>query len=193
MLGDPPEGTTSLEARSCMDLSIVIAVGDVEESIGRDVRRVVQHLRALGLGFEILAVNDGCCDNSPAVLRLLEPEIPELRALTGDAAGRAFLRGAAEARGPALVLWDAGGGAFPLAALGWALQRLAAGKQAIVLRGRCIVGARLACLPALVGSSGRGLLFERTFERQARDLDLEIVGARRRAGLLEPVLRFLAA
>jgi glycosyltransferase involved in cell wall biosynthesis len=174
-------------------LSVVIAVREAEETIGRDVRRIADHLRAGGVSFEVLAVNDGCCDNSFSVLRLVAASVPELRLCTGDAAGRAFIRGTAEAQGEMVVLLDAGRGTMPLAPLGWAVARLGSGVDAVVLRGRCILGRRLACLPAIISTEGRGDLFERRFERNARDLEVEVVGTRtRREGLLAPVLRFLA-
>src|SRR4029077_7759048 len=87
-------------------LSIVIAVREAEETIGRDVRQIANHLRAAGVSFEILAVNDGCCDNSLAVLRLVTAQVPELRLCSGDARGRAFVRGASEARGELVALID---------------------------------------------------------------------------------------
>jgi glycosyltransferase involved in cell wall biosynthesis len=176
-------------------LSVVLAVREAEETIGRDVRRIAEHLRAVGRPFEILAVNDGCCDNSLAVLRLVAAQVPELRLCAGDAAGRAFVRGAAEAQGAVVALVQAGAGSLPLAPLGWALSRLERGADALIFRGRCIVGRRLACLASIVRSWGRGDLFERSFERSARGLVVEVVGTRPRrpGGLLAPVLRFLAA
>jgi hypothetical protein len=174
-------------------LSVVIAVRDAEETIGRDVRRIADHLREAGVSFEVLAVNDGCCDNSFSVLRLVAAAVPELRLCAGDAAGRAYVRGTAEAQGELVILLDAGRGGLPLATLGWALARLTRGVDAIVMRGRCILGRRLACLPAIVSSGGRGDMFERRFERNARGLEVEVVGTRpRAAGLLAPVFRFLA-
>ena len=180
---------------SSVTFSVVLAVRDVEEMVGRDVRRIAEHLRARGTSFEILAVNDGCRDNSLTVLRLLAAQVPELRLHPGDVSGRAFLRGAAEASGEVVALAEIGRGTFPLPALGWAHARLAAGRDAVVFRGRCIVAARLACLSAIVRASGRGPMFESTFERSARGLSVDVVGAparRRRQGLLGPVLRLLA-
>lgn len=176
------------------EISVIFAVRNSEESVGRDVRRVTTYLRSLGKSFEIVAVNDGCRDNSLAVLRLLSAEVPELRLCAAESAGRAFVRGVAEARGTVMVLCDGERGEFPLAAVGWALSRVAAGRKGVILRGRCIVGDRMACLPAVLAARGRGDQYERNFEREAVDLALEIVGTRpRRAGLLAPVLRFLAA
>jgi hypothetical protein len=178
------------------ELAVVVTIRDVEESVGRDVRRVAAHLRSQGADFEIVAVNDGSRDNSWALLTLLAGEVPELRLVPGDMAGRAFMRGIAEARGRHVVLWEADRtGALPLQALGWALSRVSGGKAAVVLRGRCIVADRLGALPALIQSRGRGDLYERAFERSAADLDVEVVGLRpaRKPGILAPVLRFLAA
>lgn len=177
-------------------LSVVVTIRDVEESVGRDVRRVAIHLRSCGAAFEIVAVNDGSRDNSWALLTLLAAELPELRLVPGDMSGRPFIRGVAEARGRHVVLWEADRtGALPLPALGWALSRVSAGKDAVVLRGRCIVADRLGALPAVIQARGRGDLYERSFERSAADLDVQVVGLRppRKPGLLGPVLRFLAA
>ena len=67
-----------------------------------------------------------------------------------------------------------------LAPLGWALSRLAAGRDAVVLRGRYVVARRLAALPVIVRASGSGLLFEAVFERRAQELGIDIVGSRPR-------------
>ena len=180
--------------RTSPSLSVVIAVREAEETIGRDVRQMAQHLRAAGVSFEILAVNDGCCDNSLAVLKLVATQVPELRLCAGDARGRAFIRGASEAQGQTIALVDSAGGSLPLAALGWAMSRLDR-LDAIVFRGRCVLGRRLATLPAIIRARGRGDLFERSFERAAQSLTVDVVGTRPRpvTGLLAPVLRFLAA
>jgi glycosyltransferase involved in cell wall biosynthesis len=174
-------------------LSVVVAVREAEETIGRDVRRIADHLRAAGVSFEVLAVNDGCCDNSLAILQLLAAQVPELRLCPGNACGRAFIRGAAEARGEAVALLDGAARELPLASFGWALARLGRGADAVVFRGRYVLARRLACLAAIVRSGGRGDAFQRSFERNAHRLEVEVVGSRpRRVGLLSPVLRFLA-
>jgi glycosyltransferase involved in cell wall biosynthesis len=183
------------QSSPCPTLSVVLAVRESEETIGRDVRVMAQHLRAAGVSFEILAVNDGCCDNSLAVLRLLEAQVPELRICAGDARGRAFVRGAAEAMGHLVALVEPGDGSLPLSTLGWAASRLERSTHAVVFRGRCVVARRLPCLPAIIRSRGRGDVFERSFERAAHGLAIDVVGTRPRmpTGLLAPVLRFLAA
>ena len=82
-----------------------------------------------------------------------------------------------------------------LRTLGWALSRLGRSTDAIVFRGRCVLGRRLPVLSPLVRTRGRGDLFERSFERTAHGLQVDVVGTRSRlpGGFLAPVLRFLAA
>ena len=177
------------------ELSVVIAVGNHEDSIGHEIRSVAAHLGRLGRAFEILAVNNGSSDNSFSIVNILAGSIPELRVLGRESSGRPFLRGASEARGDVVVLLDAGK-RVSLAPLGWALSRLGAGRDAVVLRGRYLVARRLAALPVIVRASGPGLLFEAVFERRAQELGIDVVGSRPRSPmplLLRPVLRFLAA
>ena len=177
------------------EISVVLAVGNHEDSIGHLIRSVAAHLQRLGRSFEILAVNGGSSDNSLSIATILADSIPQLRVLSREAGGRPFLRGASEARGAALVLLETGR-SVSLAPLGWALSRLAAGRDAVVLRGRYVVARRLAALPVIVRASGPGLLFEAVFERRAQELGIDVVGSRPRKPtplLLRPVLRFLAA
>lgn len=182
---------------SDVEISVVLSIRDDDDVVGHRVRSIAAHLRSLGLLFEIVAVNDGCRDNSFAILDLLSARVPELKLVRADAAGRSFLRGASEARGTVVVLCEASRPLY-LAPLGWALGRLAAGREAVILRGRYIVARRLLALPVIVRATGPGLLFERVFEQRARDLGIHVVGSRplERGGvarLLGPVLRFLAA
>jgi hypothetical protein len=176
-------------------ISVILAVGNVEDKVGHQIRRVADHLRGLGVTFEILAVNDGCSDNSLSIAGLMAATIPELRVLTRNVAGRAFLRGTSEARGAVVVLLEASR-TVSFAPLGWALSRLGAGREAVILRGRYIVARRLMALPVIVRASGPGLLFEPIFERRAQELGIDVVGSRPKQPtplLLRPVLRFLAA
>jgi hypothetical protein len=177
------------------EISVVVAVGDHEDSVGHLIRRVASHLSGLGRPFEILVVNAGSSDNSMSIATLLAGSIPQVRVLSRRTPGRAFLRGSSEARGEVVVLLDASK-QVSLAPLGWALSRLAAGRDAVVLRGRYVVARRLAALPVIVRASGPGLLFEPVFERRAQELGIDVVGSRARRPmplLLRPVLRFLAA
>jgi cellulose synthase/poly-beta-1,6-N-acetylglucosamine synthase-like glycosyltransferase len=177
------------------EVSVVLAVRNHEDVIGAGTRRVVEHLRELDRPFEVVGVNAGSWDTSFKVLRLLAASVPELRLIEKDVAGRAFIRGVSEARGPAVVLMDSGRLPRSLCPLGWTLSRLDRGTEAVVVRGRWITARRLPALPAIARTRGVGDIFERGFEREARDLSLEVVGTARRAptGLLAPVWRLLAA
>jgi hypothetical protein len=177
------------------EISVVLSVGNDEDLVGHQIRTIAGHLGRLGVPFEILAVNDGSTDNSLSIATLLAATTPELRVLARNVAGRAFLRGTSEARGAVVVLLEAGR-KVSLAPLGWALSRLSAGREAVILRGRYIVARRLLALPVIVRASGPGLFFESVFERRAQDLGIDVVGSRPRRPtplLLRPVLRFLAA
>jgi hypothetical protein len=177
------------------EISAVVAVGNHEDSIGHEIKRVACHLKSLGRSYEIIVVNAGSTDNSMSIASLLASSMPHVQVLSREVAGRAFLRGSSEARGATVLLLDAGKPAS-LAPLGWALSRLAAGRDAVVLRGRYVVARRLPALPVIVRASGPGLLFEPVFERRAQELGIDIIGSRPRGRmplLLRPVLRFLAA
>jgi hypothetical protein len=177
------------------DISVVLTIRNDEETVGHQVKALASHLRSLGRSFEVVAVNDGSRDNSLSILNLLAPKVPELRMIASNVAGRAFLRGTSESRGSVVVLLEASR-SVSLAPLGWALARLEAGREAVILRGRYIVARRLLTLPIIVRASGPGLLFEHVFERRARDLGIDVVGTRPSSAaplLLRPVLRFLSA
>lgn len=194
-----PRSTPSqpLRALSAPEISVVLAVHDDEERIGHQVKAIAGHLRALKRPFEILAVNNGSRDNSLSILELLAARLPELRVVRADAGGRAFLRGAEQAAGTLLILIEAGR-RTTVAPIGWALSRLAAGRDAVILRDRYVVARLRPVLPVLARASGPGLLFESLFERRAQALGLDVVGSRAvpkgaTSLLLAPVLRFLAA
>ena len=177
------------------EISVVVAVADHEDTVGHTIRRVASHLTRLGRTFEIVVANAGSSDNSLSIAGLLASSVPELRVLPHEGSGRPYLRGSSEARGDIVVFLDAGKPAS-LAPLGWALSRIAAGRDAVVLRGRYVVARRLATLPVVVRASAPGLLFEPLFERRAQELGIDVVGSRPKRPtplLLRPVLRFLAA
>ena len=185
----------SQRVQSQPELSVVIAVGDQEDSIGHLIRNVASHLSSLGRTFEILVVNAGSKDNSLSIASVLASSVAQIEVLARDVAGRAFLRGTSEARGDVVVLVDASK-PVSLAPLAWALSRLGSGRDAVVLRGRYIVARRLTVLPVVVRAAGPGVLFEAVFEQRAQELGIDIVGSRSRRPvplLLRPVLRFLAA
>lgn len=181
------------------EVSVVIAVRNHEDAIGHQVRAVASHLRSLGRTFEVIAVNDGSRDNSLPILELLAARLPELRVVRTSAAGRAFQRGALEANGGILIL-VADASRLPLAPLGWALSKIAAGRDAVLLRGRYVVGRTAATARLVARAPGPGSAFERLFERLAARPQpgfwLDVVGSRPPAPtgtsrLLDPLLRFL--
>lgn len=86
------------------DVSVILPFGDDEEFVGIAVRRTAEHLRGLGLSFEILAIDEDSGDNSHAVLALLRGELPELRVTHASARGRGIDVGAGRAQGTLLVV-----------------------------------------------------------------------------------------
>lgn len=175
------------------EVSLVLAVSDAEDCVGSDIRTFAQHMSRLGRSFEIVAVNEGSCDNSLAVLRLLEAQIPQLRVIYRDVSGRAFVRGMAEAQGQVVILASTEQRPLTWAPLGWAMGRLESGRDAVVLRNRYVVARRLPCLPAVARARGASLSFERRFENQATGLALELVGQRRPASVLGDLAEALRA
>lgn len=182
-------------AASHPELSLVLPIRNGEETVGREIRAAASHLTALGRTFEIVAVNDGCRDNSLSIVQLIARDLPQVRLVCRDVSGRAFVRGATEASGSLIVLVHGTERVgTPWAPLGWALSRVeTAGMDGVVLRGRYIVARRLPALPTIARARGRNEVFERDFERQAFGLSLDVVGSRRPApSLLAPVRRLLA-
>jgi glycosyltransferase involved in cell wall biosynthesis len=173
------------------ELSLVLAFGDSEDSIGHTVRDAIRHLTALGKTFEIIAVNEGSRDNSLAVLQLLAERTPgaQLSVIHRDSSGRAYCRGAAEARGGALVLLRAHAGIGPLAPLGLALHRLNHGQDVVVVPGRFLVCRRDAASVAIARTRGASVDFERRFLRETERLSVLTLGAARETTLANPLLR----
>src|SRR5215217_266232 len=84
--------------RPRFDVSVILPFGDDEEAVGIAVRRTAEHLRGLGLRFEILAIDEDSGDNSHAVLALLRAEVPELRVTHAPGRGRGIDAGAGRAQ-----------------------------------------------------------------------------------------------
>jgi len=166
-----------------MDISVVIAVGNVEDHIGHDVRRIAQALSRRHLAFEILAVGDDTRDTSLPLLQVLREEVPQLQVWGGSGPGRAFRRGATHARGEWILLWDSAVATqgFPASILGFALAELSR-KDVFIMRGRLIAARRQAALPVLLPLVGKGDAYEQAFERRslATGLRLGVRGPARR-------------
>src|SRR6266513_5391277 len=86
------------------DVSVILPFGDDEEAVGIAVRRTAEHLRGLGLAFEILAIDEDSGDNSHAVLALLRADVPELRVTHAPGRGRGVDVGCARAQGTLLLV-----------------------------------------------------------------------------------------
>lgn len=179
-----------------LEVSVVIPFADDEERVGALSRRIAGHLRALGLRFEILAVDEDSGDNSVALLSLLRAEVPELRVLEAPGHGHGFAAGARAARGSVLWLVDARRGASSgLAPFSWAHARVSGDAADVVaVEGRYVLCRRTRAWRVLDAVRGRGDAFERRFLRRARTRGLRVetpprpsasrdAGAGRRMGL----------
>jgi hypothetical protein len=167
-------------------LSIVLPFADHEDVLGAGCRRLAGHCRALGISFELLAIDEGSGDNSHALLALLRPELPELRILTVPGPDRAFAAGAAAARGRTVMLVEPLAATRSLAALDAALTRLGHGADLVILPGRFAVARRTRALGVLDPTRGRGPGFERRLARRASRRGLRVDTF---AGTPEPAVR----
>src|SRR5438552_18342726 len=86
------------------DVSVILPFGDDEEAVGIAVKRTAEHLRGLGLAFEIIAIDEDSGDNSHAVLALLRGEVPELRVTHASGRGRGVDVGVSRAQGTLLAV-----------------------------------------------------------------------------------------
>jgi glycosyltransferase involved in cell wall biosynthesis len=93
-----------------LDISVVVPIYNEEENIARLYERLTAALGALGLAYEIIAVDDGSRDRSFALLRDLAANDPRLRVVRfrrnfGQTA--AFVAGFERARGDVVITIDA--------------------------------------------------------------------------------------
>jgi len=156
------------------DLTVVLPFAAHEEVVGKAVRRVADHLRALGLSFELLAVDQGASDNSRSVLALLRKDLAELDVC--DAEGDLVVAPAvARARGRVLWVLDVEAALAPLAPFARAHREVARGAQDIVVvTGRFAVCYRSRTADALRLARGTGERFTRSLVRRARPRRLAI-------------------
>src|SRR3954467_776026 len=144
-----------MSERPRFDISVILPFGDVEEAVGIAVRRTAEHLRTLGVSFEILAIDEDSGDNSHAVLALLRAEVPELRVTHAPGRGRGVDVGSARAQGTLLVIATPDVAAASLDGVGDACRRLLAndgdaevalGRYTVVHRVRSLIAFRAARL-----------------------------------------------
>jgi hypothetical protein len=161
------------------DVSVILPFGDDEEFVGIAVRRTAEHVRSLGLSFEILAIDEDSGDNSHAVLALLRAEVPELRVTHASGRGRGIEVGASRAQGTLIVVATPDVASASLDGVGESLRRLLAGEgDAEVALGRYTVAHRVRSLVAFRGARLIGPAMHRRLAKrlQVRNLSVRMAG-----------------
>lgn len=183
------------------DVSVILPFGDDEEAVGIAVRRTAEHMRGLGLAFEILAIDEDSGDNSHAVLALLRAEVPELRVTHAPGRGRGVDVGAARAQGTLLVISTPDVASASLDGVGEACRRLLDGDgDAEVALARFTVAHRVRSLAALRGARLIGSAMHRRLAKRlgVRHMQVRIAGtvgtgaATARAGAIGRLRAFAA-
>lgn len=93
-----------------VELSIIIPAFNEEARLPGTLRRIADYLRAKGLEFEMLVVNDGSSDGTAAAAESFRAEFPALRVLSNETnrgKGYSVRRGMLEARGRLVLFTDA--------------------------------------------------------------------------------------
>jgi hypothetical protein len=161
------------------DLSVVLLFGDDEEIIGAALRQLVSAVRATGLLFEIIAVDEDSGDNSHAVLAMLRHEIPELRVIHAPVRTRGLETGVARAQGRVLAVLTPGAVARVEAdrsALVDAIDRAGEGAVDIELvLGSWLVAHRVRTLDAFVSARLGTLALQRRFAKKNAGRGLRVV------------------
>src|SRR5689334_9882368 len=135
------------------DVSVILPFGDDEEAVGIAVKRTAEHLRSLGISFEILAIDEDSGDNSHAVLALLRAQVPELRVTHAPGRGRGVDIGAGRAQGTLLLVATPDVASASLDGAGDACRRLLAGDgDAEVALARYTVAHRIRAMSAFRGA-----------------------------------------
>lgn len=163
----------------CFDISVIMPFGDDEEFVGIAVRRTAEHLRGLGVAFEILAIDEDSGDNSHAVLALLRGEVPELRVTHASGRGRGVDVGAARAQGSLLVIVAPDVAAASLDGIGDACRRLLANDgDAEVALTQYTVAHRIRSLSAIRGARfiGPGMHRRLAKRLQVKNLAVRVAG-----------------
>jgi len=161
------------------DVSVILPFGDHEEAVGIAVRRTAEHLRGLGLAFEILAVDEDSGDNSHAVLALLRAQVPELRVTHAAGRGRGVDAGCARAQGTLVIVATPDVASASLDGIADACRRLLAGDgDAEVALGLYTVAHRVRALTAFRGVRLAGVAMHRRLSKrlEVRNLNVRIAG-----------------
>ena len=157
------------------DVSVILPFGDDEEAVGIAVKRTAEHLRSLGVSFEILAIDEDSRDNSHAVLALLRAEAPELRVTHAPGPGRGVDVGAGRAQGTLLLVATPDVASASLDGAGDACRRLLAGEgDAEVALGRFTVAHRVRAMAAFRGARLAGAAMHRRIAKRLEMLRLAV-------------------
>jgi acetylornithine deacetylase/succinyl-diaminopimelate desuccinylase-like protein len=169
----------AMSERPRFDVSVILPFGDDEEAIGIAVKHTAEHLRGLGLQFEILAIDEDSGDNSHAVLALLRAEVPELRVTHAPGRGRGVDVGAGRAQGTLLLVSTPDVASATLDGAGDACRRLLAGEgDAEVALTRFTVAHRIRAMAAFRGARLVAAAMHRRLAKrlQVQDLAVRIAG-----------------
>lgn len=190
--------TSMLRSRN-LDVSVVLPFEDDEDIIGTAVQCVAAELEALGLRFEILAVDQDSGDNSHAVLALVRSRHALLRhALQirhARARDRGYAHGAQHARGRVLWLLEPRAATAELTGFGDAYQRVNRGERELVVHGdRFAVAHRVRAGAVIAGLRGAGIRFHHRLVRRARAHGLAVAASLPAAARApRPLERLMAA
>lgn len=128
-----------------MNLSIVIPAYNEAERIIPTLRQFQQYLTILNIPFEILVVDDGSTDNTVAVVKSLQEEMPQLAVLplpVNKGKGNAVRQGMLAARGTVRLFSDADG-STPIEEMDKLLHALERGDTDIAIGSRYMEGAEV--------------------------------------------------
>jgi dolichyl-phosphate beta-glucosyltransferase len=96
------------DPRRSSTLSVVVPAYDEGARLAPSLRRILDHLRARELDFEVLVVDDGSRDDTAEVARSFDsPEVVVLRHLVNRGKGAALRTGVLASRGDRVLLTDA--------------------------------------------------------------------------------------
>ena len=122
-------------------LSVIVPAFEEAAVLAENLTLLAKHLEGLGLNFEILCVDDGSRDGTPALVARLESPLRGLTHPTNLGKGAAVRTGVLAARGERIVFLDADL-STDLAALTPLLAALDAGAD-VALGSRRVFGARI--------------------------------------------------
>lgn len=162
-----------------LHVSVILPFGDDEELVGIAVKRTAEHLRGLGLAFEIIAIDEDSGDNSHAVLALMRAEVPELRVTHAPGRGRGVDVGVSRAQGTLLAVTTPDIAAASLDGIGEGCRRLLDGEgDAEVALARYTVAHRVRALVAFRGARLLGVAMHRRLAKrlQVRNLAVRMAG-----------------